>query len=322
MQRTILTFVSLALAAICGSAISKGKSAVVGTRTSTDDRIVLSQSGQYRLTHADLEAAFVLYDVAAGEPLSPADHAELETILISEFQRKPAEVVKNYTQLRQAAAAIGEKNDLFQEAKVRGAIWESLATDFGRDQAAAGALRLLERRVPPIASGDAFVITRRDVDALFDLQGVVVRFAGLPATTKAARASYSGTLARQFPEMSKPQKTEIAQAELRGLAAAYMLNDSGIRYAVGKEIHGCVHASADLPIEARSLGYSGLKFMSATGQYGILPSSQSKELADRIASSAEATMIHMKLQTGQLFGRMCRAVTIEKHGTALGGLPS
>jgi hypothetical protein len=152
MQRTILTFVSLALAAICGNAISKGKSAVVGTRTSTDDRIVLSQSGQYRLTRADLEAAFALYDVAAGEPLSPADHAELETILIAELQRKPAEVVKNYTQLRQAAA-IGEKNDLFQTGEGPRSDLRVAATDFGRDQAAAGALRLLERRVPPIASG-------------------------------------------------------------------------------------------------------------------------------------------------------------------------
>jgi len=287
------------LVTVLAVSTSSARKTIADTTASADGGAVIAQSGSYSLTRADVDAETMLYDVAAAKPLPHDDRLALQRILVAEFESDPAKISARYSAIRRAAAVLQNSDDAFQRAVVREGMWENLSRQASESSFSAAGFHLLERRAPPIASSGAFVVTKGDVDALFELRDAVGKYAGLTASTSNDRASFSAKLSDTFAGMTTAQKAEIGQAEIRALAVRAMLANAGIQYSTQKEIHGCVRSPEDVATEARSLGDVGLKFMAATGQLGAGPRTGT-DIAS-INSRANATGTLTELEDGALF---------------------
>lgn len=226
----------------------------------------LAQSGQYTYTETSLNDVL---DVDAGvlaSPLSADEQAQIRAIVVDEFKSDPARIAKILPQLHRVADVF-RNGPAMDRAFMRELDWELSIKLSPKDPFAARWLAVAERHAPLVARSDSFVVTPRAIDAFFASNDCVAAVSEQPKSTPESRAAFVRSLPAAFPRMPLAAQEHLAHAEHRWLATQFLYGYSDLRAIALKEIKDKVHSPADVPVEARTLENTGMKFINTMNTY-------------------------------------------------------
>ena len=221
---------------------------------------VIARSGQYAYPESSLRDILEVDSGVLESPLTPTEEAQIRALVIDEFNRDPARIAAILPQVHNAALLF-RTGTPFEKAVAREKDWENTLKRAPSDPIAARALDILSKHAPIIVSGNGYVVTAHQVNALFTSSDIIAEMSGQPKSTPEQRRAYVQTLPARFPKMTPVEQEQIAHAERRLVAVVsciYAYTD--LRAKATTQVRNNVHGPDDLPKEARRLEDWGIKF--------------------------------------------------------------
>lgn len=227
----------------------------------------VATAGGYTLTDQDIQKVLAVDGLAIETPLSPAELQEARDNIVDEFKRDPAAFEKSKP-LDEKLAEIALHGSQSDRTQVGILLYSSWMHASPSDPLVARWVAIVKRHNPPIVEGDGFVVTGRQMDAIFASNDWVARTAGQPVSTPESRAAYIRMIKSAFPSLPRVAKEALANADQRWLALQDpILDHSDLHATAVSEVHQHVHGPKDVAKEARTLENAGLKFHAETQQF-------------------------------------------------------
>lgn len=233
-----------------------GISTISAAQTST----VIARSGHYVYPESSLHDILEVDSGVLESPLSATEQAQIRALVIDEFNRDPARISAVLPQVHNAALLF-RTGAAFEKAVAREKDWENTVKRAPSDPIAARALDIMSKHVPIVVSGNGYVVTAHQVNALFTSSDIIAEMSGQPKSTPAQRLAYVKALPARFPKMTPVEQEQIAHAERRLVAVVsciYAYTD--LRAKATAQARNNVHGPDDVPKEARRLEDWGIKF--------------------------------------------------------------
>lgn len=263
-----LTSAGLFLSAcIVSSAQAQPASRTPGVGNGATGQAVIARSGRYSYPESSLHDILEIDSAVLESPLSATEQAQIRALVVDEFNRDPAKISAVLPRVHNAALLF-RSGTAFEKAVAREKDWENTVKRAPADPIAARALDIMSKHVPIIVSGNGYVVTAHQVNALFTSSDIIAEMSGQPKSTPAQRLAYVKDLPARFPKMTPVEQEQLGHAERRLVAVVSCIYAySDLRAKAAMQVRNNVHGPDDLPKEARRLEDWGIKFQNTFQTY-------------------------------------------------------
>jgi hypothetical protein len=221
---------------------------------------VLAQAGGFTYTGANLADVLAIDAGVLETPLSEAERARIQEIIIDGFKEAPDKVAKAFPAIHRNAE-LYRHGSLMEQSVAREAHWEAVLKAAPTDRIVAQWLDIMRHHGTVVVEGDGLVVTKPELQAMFASDDLVAEVAGQPKPAESEHAALAAGLPDRFAAMNPEEKTRYAHAERRRAALLQnILAYSDLRAKAVTLIKGAVHKPEDVAPEARSLEDDGMRF--------------------------------------------------------------
>ncbi len=219
---------------------------------------VLAQAGGLSYTKANLADVLAIDAGVLESPLSEAERARIQAIVLEGFKEAPDKVAKSFAAVHNNAE-LYRHGSAMDQALAREAHWEAVLKAAPNDRIVAQWLDVMRQHGTVVVEGDGMVVTKPELQAMFATEDLVAEVAGQPKP--ADHDAITAGLPERFAALKPEEKARFAHAERRHAALLQnILAYTDLRAKAVTLIKGAVHKPEDVAPEARSLEDDGMRF--------------------------------------------------------------
>ena len=229
---------------------------------------VLAQAGGLSYTRANLADVLAIDTGVLESPLSEAERARIQQIVLESFREAPDKVAKSFAAIHNNAE-LYRHGSAMEQALAREAHWEAVLKAAPTDRIVAQWLDVMRQHGTVVVEGDGMVVTKPELQAMFASEDLVAEVAGQPKPASAERDALTAGLPERFATLKPEEKARYAHAERRHAALLQnILAYSDLRAKAVTLIKTAVHKPEDVAPEARALEDDGMRFAEAIARFG------------------------------------------------------
>lgn len=238
-----------------------------GTNPAGQPANIVTRVGNDELTAEDMEDLRILDASVLDTPLSAAEQQEARQNILNQFQKDPAAFTKSRPVTRQLAELM-RHGTLAERTAISMRLWAIWNERSETDPATRWWVDMVRRHNPPIVQSGGLVVTRIQINGLFDDDDWVAKTAGFPLSTEASRSAYLRELPAKFAAMPQDEKIRLARADVRWFDLHEpILSHSDLLQIAVNQVHERVHGPQDVYSEARNLEDIGVRFNTEMSQF-------------------------------------------------------
>src|SRR6202012_3269250 len=171
---------------------------------------VLAQAGGVSYTKANLADVLAIDAGVLESPLSAAEQARIQAIVLDGFKEAPDKVAKSFAAVHNNAE-LYRHGSAMEQALAREAHWEAVLKAAPNDRIVAQWLDVMRQHGTVVVEGDGLAVTKPELQAMFATEDLVAEVAGQPKP--ADRDALIAGLPERFAALKPEEKARFAHAE-------------------------------------------------------------------------------------------------------------